>query len=405
MPKFNYKAKKTSGEWVEGELESANKSGAYALLQRQGFFPTLLEESKDQAVSETGHWVYSKKIKWKDIANFTRGLADLLDSGVPLSRALTILKDEVTHRALKNLIQVLHEEVLGGSSFSSALAKHPRVFSSLYTNLIYSGETSGTLPTVLNELNSFFEQEEELKGKIQVAMAYPLLMLGVGAITIGILLVFIIPKIVSVFVTMGETLPIPTQILLAISQFLRQRWWFVLVCLFSAGVITRQLYRSTQGKYWIDRVKLSLPLFKDLELKSEISRFCRTLSSMLHNGIPIMTAIHVSNDIVMNQVIAREIASLHGQIKEGESLSEAVARCKTFPKDVKGVIAVGEESGHLEQTLGKVGMRYLREVNQSVKIMTSLLEPAMILFLGSLVGFIVIAMLLPIFEISLVVAQ
>src|SRR3989338_4254645 len=213
MPRFKYKAKQKKGEIVEGELESASKSAAYTLLQKQGFFPTWLEEIKEGAKLQTRVFSFPKRIKKRDLAGFTRGLAGLVDAGVPLSQALTILKEEVQNKALADLIQILHQELMGGAAFSEALEKRGDVFSSLYTHFIYAGEVSGTLPKVLTKLDELFEQEEELRGKIQAALAYPLTILGFGILTIWFLLVFITPKIVSVFVAMGQVLPIPTQIL------------------------------------------------------------------------------------------------------------------------------------------------------------------------------------------------
>jgi type II secretory pathway component PulF len=328
-----------------------------------------------------------------------------VDAGVPLSQALTILKGEVQNKALAELIQILHQEVMGGEAFSEALAKHPRVFSSLYIHFIYAGEISGTLPNVLTELDEFFEQEEELRGKIQAALAYPLAILGFGILTIWFLLVFITPKIVSVFVAMGQALPIPTQILLIISRAIQEKWWVFLLVVVVGSFFLKGFYQSRKGRLWIDNMKLSIPFSRELELKLEISRFCRTLALLLHHGIPIMTAIRAANDILNNRVISEEITALQGRVKEGESLSGAMARCKTIPKDVKSVIAVGEESGRLEQALGKLGDYYFREVNQKLKIVMSLIEPLMILLLGGMVGFMVIAMLLPIFEINLGVAR
>lgn len=401
MPRFKYKAKQMNGEIVEGELESASKSAAYTSLQKQGFFPTWLEEIKEGTKLQTLAAFFPKRIKKRDLAGFTRGLAGLVDAGVPLSQALTILKEEVQNKALAELIRILHQEVMGGEAFSEALAKYPQIFSSLYIHFIYAGEISGTLPKVLTELDEFFEQEEELRGKIQAALAYPLAILGFGILTIWFLLVFITPKIVSVFVAMGQALPIATQILLIISRAIQEKWWVLLLVVVVGSFFLKGFYQSRKGRLWIDNMKLSIPFSRELELKLEISRFCRTLALLLHHGIPIMTAIRAANDILNNRVISEEITALQGKVKEGESLSGAMARCKTIPKDVKSVIAVGEESGRLEQALGKLGDYYFREVNQKLKIVMSLIEPLMILLLGGMVGFMVIAMLLPIFEINL----
>ena len=391
-----------TGEVVDGELDAVSRAAAYALLQKQGFFPTLLEEAKEHATGLRALTVAPKKIKKKDVAEFTRGLADLLDSGVSLARALTILKDQVkSNKPLLELINLIHQEVIGGNTFSSALAKHPKIFPPLYSSMIYSGEVAGTLPAVLNELEQIFESDEEIKSKVKSAMAYPVMMAIVGIGTVWILLAFVIPKLAKMFADMGQALPFLTQMLLTASA-IASRWWYVFLGGVVGGwVFLRQFYRTKPGRLLIDKIKLSVPVFKDLELKSEVSRFARTLSSMLHSGIPILTAMKIVTDILSNQVIVHELAGVQVELKEGSSLSDALKRCKTIPLPVKNVVAVGEESGNLEASLKKTGEAYSREVERTIKVLTSLMEPAMILVMGLVVGFMVVAMLLPIFDINL----
>ncbi len=400
MPNFKYRAKKTSGEFVEGELEAVNSTAAYLALQKEGFFPTLLEEVKEQ---KTIHRLFSttvKRVKRKDLAEFTRGLADLLESGVPLSRALSILKDQVQSKSLGRLILVLYQDVVGGETFSAALAKYPNVFPVLYSNMVYSGEVAGTLPAVLGELEALLESDEEIKAKVQSAMAYPLIMAVVGVGTVWALLAFVIPKIAKMFADMGQKLPLVTQLLLDTSAIVSQFWYVFLIAAVIGGAMFQQFYRTKPGRLFVDQIKLNTPIFKELEIKSEVSRFTRTLSSMLHNGIPILTAIKIVTDILTNQVIVQELSGIQGDLKEGVSLSNALKRCKTIPLAVKNVVAVGEESGNLESSLRKISEAYSREVERTIKTLTSLMEPMMILVMGLIVGFMVVAMLLPIFDLK-----
>ena len=402
MSKFKYRAKKISGEMITGELEATNKNAAYTGLQKQGFFPTFLEEVNDQTNGLRSLITVSKGIRKNDIGHFTRGLADLLNSGVSLARALTILKNQVPHnKPLLELIDWVYQDIIRGNTFSDALAKHPKVFSAFYCNMVYSGEASGTLSSVLNELDQIFERDEEIRVKIQSAMAYPIVMAIVGIGTIWILMAFVIPRITHMFADMGQPLPILTRVLAAISAIASQ-WWFVFLIGGIVGLgLFLQFYRTKPGKLLVDRIKLSIPLLKEIELKSEVSRFTRTLASMMHSGIPILTAIKIVSDILSNQVIANEISAIQAELKEGESLSNALKHCKTIPLAVKSVVAVGEESGNLESALKRTGEIYNKEVDRTIKVMTSLMEPLMILVMGLIVGFIVIAMMLPIFDIKI----
>ena len=401
--RFTYRAKKGPKEEVSGSIEAENKNMALHKLAAMGCFPLFIEEENiGQPALQKNPFLRFRKIAIGDLSTFTRQLSDLLEAGLPLTRALSVLEKQTENRLLRSIIEDLGDSVRSGNPLSVSLEKHRRFFSNLYISMVRSGETSGSLENVLLRLAEFLEAQEELNTTVQRAMAYPALMAIVGTATIFVLMVFVIPKIVSMFQDLNQVLPLPTVILLNISYFMRDFWW----ALAGIGLLIYfaflRILKTLEGKLVIDRFKLSIPLMGRLVLRAEIARFARTLSTLLNNGVPILEALSVVIDIMENETLKEEVKLVQQDVREGSSLAKGLDKGIHFPVFVNNMIAVGEESGALEKALIKVAISYEREVDKTVKILTSLLEPFMILTMGLIIGFIVIAMLLPIFEISFI---
>lgn len=403
MARFTYRAKRGPKEEVSGSIEAENKNVALHRLTSMGYFPIAIEqEDIEQSILRKNPFLRFRKVSIRDLSVFTRQLSDLLEAGLPLVRALTVLQKQTENRFLQSVISDLRDFVQDGNPLSASLGKHPRIFSSLYVSMVRSGETGGSLENVLLRLAEFQESQEELNTTVRQAMAYPALMAIVGTVTIFVLITFVIPKIVSMFQDLNQTLPLPTVILLNISYFIRDFWWILAGGCFLIYFAFVRITKTHEGKLIIDRLKLTLPLMGQLTLRAEIARFARTLSTLLNNGVPILEALSVVINIMENETLKEDTRLAQREVREGSNLAGGLSKGSYFPIFVNNMIAVGEESGALEKALLKVAISYEREVDKAVKVMTSLLEPFMILTMGLIIGFIVIAMLLPIFEISFV---
>jgi type II secretory pathway component PulF len=340
-------------------------------------------------------------VSLKDTTDFIRQLADLLESGLPMVRSLNFLEAQATNKKFKNTIKDIRDRCVGGSSLSAALAQHPAIFPPIFSVLTKAGETGGTLDATLRRLSVFNEKQLEIQGRVRAALAYPLLMAGVGALTVVVLLVFVVPRMAGIFEDMGSSLPLPTQILLFLSGLFTKYFLFLILAVAGGTWAGWNFYKTAKGKHSIDQFKLKVPIFGVLAQKIEIGRFSQTLSTLLASGVSILEALKVSSDTVENSLIRGELNASYIAVKEGSRLSASLSSSRAIPAVVIQMIGVGEESGHLERTLQKIAENYEREVDQSVKVFLSLLEPLLILALGLIVGFMVIAILLPIFEISL----
>ncbi|MBL7071967.1 MAG: type II secretion system F family protein [Candidatus Omnitrophica bacterium] len=403
MARFAYRAKKGPREEVSGHIDAENKNTALHRLTAMGLFPVSVEEEKpEHAAMHRNPFARFKKVAIRDLSIFTRQLSDLLEAGLPLVRALTVLTKQTESRYLRGIISELRDAVQEGNPLSEALERHPKTFSSLYTSMVKSGETGGSLENVLLRLAEFQETQDELNNTVRRAMAYPALMGLVGAATVFVLITFVIPKIVSMFQDLNQTLPLPTVILLNISHFMRDFWWVLAGACFLLYFTFARVAKTREGRLLIDKTKLSIPILGQLILRAEIARFARTLSTLLNNGVPILEALTVVINIMENEVLKEEARAAHKEVMSGSSLAGGLGKGAHFPVFVNNMIAVGEESGALEKALVKISMSYEREVDKTVDLLTSLLEPLMILTMGLIIGFIVIAMLLPIFELSFI---
>lgn len=403
MPKFIYTAKQSPKEEIKGALEAENKNAALRRLTAMGYFPISIEQEDEGHPASFACAIRGfKKVNIHDISIFTRQLADLLSAGLPLVKSLAVLEKQTEQRRLLSVIADIRDFVQDGNALSSALKRHPKIFPELYVSMVMSGEAGGSMENVLLHIAEFQESQEEIASKVKSAMIYPALMASVGAITILVLITFVIPRIVSMFKDLNQSLPLPTLILLDISNFIKNFWFILLGTALLIYLAFKRLANSHDGKAVMDRFKLAVPVFGQLTLKADIARFAKTLAALLANGVPILDALSVVTNVMDNEVIKDDLKIAQKEVREGSALAAGLSKGAYFPIFVNNMIAVGEESGAVEKALFKVAAAYEREVDRSVKTMTSLLEPLMILTIGLIIGFIVIAMLLPIFEISFV---
>jgi type II secretory pathway component PulF len=342
----------------------------------------------------------TSKVRHKDKVVFTRRLADSLKGGLPLSRALAVLSKQTENRELSVITKEIAAAIQEGKALSEALALYPAVFSTMYVAMVRSGEAAGVLDTVLLRLADFQEKEEELRYKIRAALTYPAVMLLAGTMSVIFLLGFVIPKFEVMFQDLGQSMPAPTRILVFLSRTVRFGWWIYLP-LAVLLVLAVAKWRSTgKGRQFLSALKLRLPVLGIFIRKDLISRFLRIVSILLANGVPILAALTIARDSIDNQLFSNDIDAISAKVKEGEELSNALCQCKLFPSFVTEMIAVGEETGHLESSLGKIAETYEREVEYASKTMTSLLEPVIILVAGIVVCFVALSILLPVFQVS-----
>jgi type II secretory pathway component PulF len=402
MTYFLYRAKKGPDEVVEGRIEADSETAAAKQLIQAGFYPIWIKTKAIGAEERIESIPFiSRKIKTKDLANFTRQLSELLDSGLALYDSLNIIGSQIDHPQLKEVISGIGDKIKDGNTFSESLKAHPNIFSNLYINLVKSGEVGGMLNEVLANIADFLEKQEDTRSKITASLVYPMLMLVVGVITIFILMTFVIPKLANMFVEMGERLPFPTRILMGIGSFLRRYWILLVVFICGAIISFKKIKSNTVARKNIDTFKLNLPIFGRILKNTELARFSRTLSTLVKNGVPILNALRITSDIIENSVIKEEVIRIYDDVKAGSSLTAAIKKNPSFPQFVVNMSAIGEEGGTLDKTLLKVAKSYELEIDRLVKIISSLIEPVVILIMGVIVGFIVISMLLPVFQISL----
>jgi type II secretion system protein F len=404
MPKFIYKAKVSPSQIKEGTIEADNQSQAALKLGNMGFFVLSVEDEAAAFIKKSkGRFLFFKSIPLRVLSNFTRQLSNLLDSGLAMLNALGILIDQTDNPYFRQVVGVVRDDIRDGATFSSALSKHPKVFSNLYINMVASGEISGSLEDVLKRLSDFMEKDEENMAKVKASMAYPALMAVVGFITIFVLLTFVAPRLISIFVDLGQALPLPTKILIWVSSFFAKFWILIIVGLISCMVAFSKWSHTREGKSQLDNIKLKVFLLGGFIQKVEITRFSRTLATLIGNGVPVIQALSIAANTIDNTSIKQDMENARKDVVDGAPLSVGMKKSKSFPSMMTNMIAVGEESGMLERSLFKIADSYDTEIDRTIKTITSLLEPGLILFMGLVVGFIVISMLLPIFQLNLMV--
>lgn len=401
MPRFTYRAKDSTLHLIEGSIEADNESAAITRLGSQGVFPISIAEAGAGASSAASF--VSRRISPNHVTYTTRQLADLLGGGLPLLNALTLLGKQTEQPALRRVIEQVAAGVREGQSLSEALAVFPNVFPSLYSSMVRAGETTGRLEQSLSRLADLGESEAELRSRITSAMAYPAFVMCVAIGMTGFLIAYVIPKLSLVFIESGQLLPLPTRFLLAVSQVCMRWWWVALLILLVAGVLLRQWYASERGKSAIDKLFMALPGIGTLVRKIDTARFARNLGIMAGQGVPVLQALEVTGRNISNAVLQQSIVKVQEAVREGSSIAGALSATGQFPAFVSNMVAVGEESGTVDQALMKVATTYEREVDRVIRTLTTIMEPVMLVLVGGVVMFIVLAMLLPVFQIGMVV--
>ena len=401
MPKYNYCAKSSPDKTIRGVIEAESEPDAVSKLTKIGYFPLSLKQD-ESGVSDKG-FLGKWKLSGKDKVVFSNQLSTLVESGVNIIKAVNIISEQTPNRRLKAILKDVTEKIKNGSSLSNSLAAYPQVFPPLYTALIHTGESSGNISDVLKKLAEFYEKEEEFNNSLLASLTYPIIVICVSIITVVVLLIFVIPRLVSMFEDMGQVLPLPTRALIAVSSFLRDYWWGIAAIAACVIIIMRRIYNSYQGRFIWDDAVLKLPVAGVIVSKSELSRLTRTLSLLLSSGIPITDALDKSVAVVNNKILKREVERLREEINSGANLSDSLKASRFFPAFIVSIITIGEETGTLSKSLSRIADDYERDVERILKAGIRLLEPAIILIMGLIVGFIVVSMLLPIFQINLIV--
>lgn len=401
MPRFIYKAKRNPKETIEGKIDATSTKDAIAKLRTMRLFPLSVEE--ETLAAQKRKFFLRKSVPLRDLSTFTRQLSNLLGSGMTLINALDVLVQQTENSLLSQTTKDIKADIKDGVALSMALSKHPNIFPSLYTNMVKSGEVGGMLEEVLSRLADFAEADEQTLSKVRTSLAYPILLTSVGAITIFILLSFVAPRLVSMFADLGEALPLPTIILMGVSNFFAAFWWLIILLLVILAFGLNRWIKTKEGKRTFDKFKLKLPFIGRFIETSEFARLNRTLGTLIRNGVPIIEALDVLSKTMGNEIIREELADVKRSVVDGLSLSAGMKQTGRFPPMMVNMISVGEESGSLEDSLFKTADSYDREIDRAIKVFTTLLEPSLIIVLGVVVGFIVISMLLPIFQINLMV--
>ena len=404
MALFSYRAINSSGTQITGTIDAPSMEMAGRRLRDMGVFPIeIRSEEKGKGIGEL--FGIFRKVRGSDLATFTFQLSVLLGAGLPLASALGILVEQTENNALKNAIKDVRERIRAGSSFHEALSHHPRIFSRLYVDMVRAGEASGALTEVISRLASFAERDLEIRSNVRAALTYPAIIIIFGICAVSFLLVFVIPRLTSIFSEVKQSLPLPTLILLSLSSLVKEFWWVVIALIVVAFIGLRGYGRTSSGRLFIDGLKLRLPIVGKLIRLFVIGRFCRTLGTLLNGGVAMLEALGIVMDTAGNEVIRRAIMEARRKVERGEGLSEPLRESGAFPPMVVRMIAVGEETAELENILFKIADAYDVETERYVKRVTTLLEPVLLLLLGAAVGFVVISILLPIFQMSALVGK
>ncbi|MEJ2032102.1 MAG: type II secretion system inner membrane protein GspF [Deltaproteobacteria bacterium] len=402
MPLYEYSGYNAAGRKVSGVIEGSGQRTALQQLKLQGITATQLVPQTTAGHSRPGLQLFQqeRRVPVRELAAATRQLAALLGAGIPLVEALATIAGQQERPYFAKALNQIREELIQGQSFAQGLAQHPRIFSELFVNMVQVGESSGTLDQVMHRLADFLEEQDQLKSRIQSALAYPILMALIGSGVLVFLMTFVVPKITQMVEDMGRVLPLPTRLLIGLSHFLSATWWVFLLVAALGVWAGRRYLRTDRGRWQLDRTKLRLPLIGKLNLLLLTARFTRTLATLLRSGVTLLAALEIVHNLISNRVIKKTIEETIRAVREGEGLAPPLQRAGVFPKMVPQMAAVGEKSGELEEMMLKVADVYERQVDSTINTLLSLLEPLMILMMGAVVGFIIMAILLPIYQAS-----
>lgn len=395
MPLYRYKAKDSDGRTLSGTLEAESEKSLVNLLREKGLVIVGLTEEKRRTKLGKGR---KGKVKADDLVIFSRQLATMVNAGLPLMQSLNVLNEQMESKAFKAIGKEIEQEVEGGANFSDALAKHPQVFSRLFVNLVRAGEASGMLDEILDRVASYLEASTALRRKVKSALIYPAIITVVAILVVFFMVVVVVPSFEAIFSDFGGQLPLPTQILINISKLARKYIVFILAGMGVAIYFFRRYLRTDAGRLRWDRLTLNLPVFGSLLRKVAISKFSRTLSTLLKSGVPILGSLEIVGKTADNKVVEQALNSVRSSIREGESIAGPLGESGVFPPMVVRMISVGEQTGALEEMLGKISDFYDEQVSAAVSGLTSMIEPLIIVFLGLVIGGIVLAIFLPIFK-------
>ena len=398
MPTFKYVAKDQSARNVTGKISAENQAAVIAELRNRHL--TIISVTPVKSASGAGLSFSRKKVKEEDLVVFSRQLATMVDAGIPILQALDALQEQITQPYFKSVTMALRDDIQLGSSLSAAFSKHPRAFDALYVNMVKVGETGGVLSAILDRISAYLEKTMKLKRKVRSAMIYPAVVIIMAIIITIVLLVKVVPTFASIYDSFDQELPGMTQMLIMVSELLKNYLLFLLGGVFFLGVLLSRWYRTDRGREVIDVLVLKLPIFGELIRKVSISRFSRTLSTLLQTGVPILESLDIVGRTSGNRVVENVILSVKTNVREGESIATPLMKSPVFPPMVTRMISIGEKSGQLEKMLTKIADFYDDQVDAAVAGLTSIIEPLIIGFLGLVVGFIVIALFLPILNIT-----
>jgi general secretion pathway protein F len=404
MSVFEYVALDEKGRQRKGFVDAPGIAAARQKLREENVYPVEINQASDRkepslaGVLKINIW---QRVSANDVSMFTRQLSTLLGAGMPLVPSLSILMKQAKHPLLKKSLAQIREQVNEGKSLTESMSGFPQIFPPFYLNMVRAGEASGTINLVLERLADFSENQQTLMNKIRSALAYPIIMFFMGSAVIFLLMAFVVPKITGIFADMHQTLPLITIILITISNFLKSFWWLILIFLAAGVAAFKYMTTSTEGgkRQW-DNAKLKIPVWGQVNHKIAIARFSRTLATLLQSGVPLLAAMEIVRNVVNNIIIGEAISKASKDLEEGKGLSGPLTQSGIFPPLVIEMIAVGEQSGTLERMLNRIATAYETEAQSDIMVMTSLLEPVMILVMGLGVGFIVVSILLPIFEMN-----
>lgn len=406
MPTFAYKAKTRSGELVDGTVTAGDRRLALVQLGRMGYFPLAVEVSDGRgggakpALSASMTFSFRERMTSRDVLVFTQQLCSLLRSGMQLSDALTTLARRAQKTGVREVLDGVRADIVEGANLSDALARYPKLFSRLYVNLVRAGEASGTLAEILERLAHHYESVGEIREKVVSALIYPLIIIGVGVVTIIFFMTVMVPKFADMFRDMGRTMPLPTRMLIGISDLVVGYWWIPVILMVVGVVLLRQRMASVDGRLQLDGWTLRMPVIGSVITLSAFGHFARTLATLLENGVPVLTALQIVEDTMGNRVIAREIGQARTRVTDGTSISQPLAKGKIFPPLLIDMLAVGEASGSVVPSLQNIADTYDRELTHKLRVMTTLLEPVIIIFMALIVGSVVLSVLMAVFEIT-----
>ncbi|OHB30340.1 MAG: pilus assembly protein PilC [Desulfuromonadaceae bacterium GWC2_58_13] len=400
MPKFSWEGKNRTGQVQKGEMEASTEAAVNAQLRRMGIMPSKVKargKGLDKDLKIPG---FAPKITTKDLVVFTRQFATMIDAGLPLVQCLDILGRQQDNKTFKKILVNVKESVESGSTFADALKKHPKAFDDLYVNLVAAGEVGGILDTILNRLAAYIEKALKLKKQVKSAMTYPTTIIGIALVVVSVILVFVIPAFEKMFADFGGALPAPTQIVINISNFIQKYILVIIAGMFGTVWGFKRIYKTEKGRATIDKYALKAPVFGILIRKVAVAKFTRTLGTMISSGVPILDGLDIVAKTAGNKTVEKAIYKVRQSISEGKTIAEPLEQSGVFPPMVCQMIAVGEQSGAIDTMLNKIADFYDDEVDDAVGNLTAMMEPLLMLFLGTTVGGLVIAMYLPIFKLA-----